>query len=130
MPPRTRVLLAPIDMVVTEEPFAHEKLCPVLAVLRAESPDRGIEAARAVVRLGGAGHSAAIHSTDERVIMRYAARVPVLRVAVNARQQHRQFGPEHQPRAVDDARDRLCRAELDRGKPGTPAPSQLDAGRL
>ncbi len=84
VPPRTRVLLAPIDMVVTEEPFAREKLCPVLAVARTQSPERGIEAARAVVRLGGAGHSAAIHSTDENVIMRYAARVPVLRVAVNA----------------------------------------------
>jgi len=82
VPARTRVLLAPIDMVVAEEPFAREKLCPVLAVNKAETP-QGIEAARAVVRLGGAGHSAAIHSTDERVIMRYAARVPVLRVAVN-----------------------------------------------
>ncbi|MGO8960899.1 MAG: aldehyde dehydrogenase family protein [Streptosporangiaceae bacterium] len=84
VPPRTRVLLAPIDMVVTEEPFAHEKLCPVLAVARAESADRGIEAARAVVRLGGPGHSAAIHSRDEGVIMRFAARVPVLRMTVNA----------------------------------------------
>jgi acetaldehyde dehydrogenase / alcohol dehydrogenase len=84
VPARTRVLLAPIDMVVSEEPFAHEKLCPVLAVVRAETPEHGIEAARAVVRLGGAGHSAAIHSTDEQVIMRFAARVPVLRVAVNA----------------------------------------------
>jgi acetaldehyde dehydrogenase/alcohol dehydrogenase len=84
VPVRTRVLLAPIDMVVSEEPFAREKLCPVLAIVRAETPERGIEAARGVVRLGGAGHSAAIHSTDEHVIMRYAARVPVLRVAVNA----------------------------------------------
>jgi acyl-CoA reductase-like NAD-dependent aldehyde dehydrogenase len=84
VPPRTRVLLAPIDLVVTEEPFSREKLCPVLAVARTESAERGVEAARAVVRLGGAGHSAAIHSTDERVILRYAARVPVLRIAVNA----------------------------------------------
>jgi acetaldehyde dehydrogenase / alcohol dehydrogenase len=83
VPPRTRVLLAPIDMVVAEEPFAREKLCPVLAVARAETAQRGIEAARAVVRLGGPGHSAAVHSTDEHVIMQYAARVQVLRVAVN-----------------------------------------------
>jgi hypothetical protein len=53
-------------------------------VVRAESADRGIEAARAVVRLGGAGHSAAVHSQDPRVIMRYGTRVPVLRIAVNA----------------------------------------------
>jgi acyl-CoA reductase-like NAD-dependent aldehyde dehydrogenase len=83
VPPRTRVLLAPFEHVVGEEPLAHEKLCPVLGVVRAESAERGIEAARAVVRLGGAGHSAAIHSTDPRVIMRYGTRVPVLRVAVN-----------------------------------------------
>jgi acetaldehyde dehydrogenase / alcohol dehydrogenase len=83
VPPRTRVLLAPFDLVAGEEPLAHEKLCPVLGLVRAESADRGIEAARAVVRLGGAGHSAAIHSTDPRVIMRYGTRVPVLRVAVN-----------------------------------------------
>jgi acetaldehyde dehydrogenase / alcohol dehydrogenase len=84
VPPRTRVLLAPFDLVTGEEPLAHEKLCPVLGVVRAESADRGIEAARAVVRLGGAGHSAAVHSRDPRVIMRYGVRVPVLRIAVNA----------------------------------------------
>ncbi len=48
VPARTRVLLAPIDMVVSEEPFAREKLCPVLAVTRTESPGRGIDTARAL----------------------------------------------------------------------------------
>src|SRR6266568_3888994 len=43
----------------------------------------GIAAARAVVRIGGAGHSAAIHSQDPATIMTYGARVPVLRVSVN-----------------------------------------------
>lgn len=84
VPPRTRVLLAPFDHVVPEEPLAHEKLSPVLGLVRAETAERGIEAARAVIRLGGAGHSAAIHSQDPRMIMRYGVRVPVLRVAVNA----------------------------------------------
>jgi len=46
--------------------------------------ERGIEAARAVVRIGGAGHSAAIHSQDPEIITWYGVRVPVLRVAVNA----------------------------------------------
>ena len=82
--PGTRVLLAPFDLVADEEPLAHEKLCPVLGVVRAQSVERGIEAARAVIRLGGAGHSAAIHSTDPRIIMRYGTRVPVLRIAVNS----------------------------------------------
>jgi len=81
--PRTRVLLAPFDLPVPEEPLAHEKLTPVLGVLRAPTAARGIEAACAVLRIGGAGHSAAIHSTDARTIMEYGAAVRVLRVAVN-----------------------------------------------
>src|SRR6266566_5268376 len=83
VPNRTRVLLAPFDLVVPEEPLAREKLCPVLGLVRVRSARRGIDAARAVLRLSGRGHSAAIHSTDPRVIMEYGAAVEVLRVAVN-----------------------------------------------
>ncbi len=83
VPANTRVLLAPFDLVVPEEPLAHEKLCPVLGLVRVPSARRGIDAARAVLRLSGRGHSAAIHSRDPRVIMEYGAAVEVLRVAVN-----------------------------------------------
>ena len=83
VPKSTRVLLAPFDLVVPEEPLAREKLCPVLGLVRVPSARRGIDAARAVLRLSGRGHSAAIHSTDPQVIMEYGAAVEVLRVAVN-----------------------------------------------
>jgi acetaldehyde dehydrogenase/alcohol dehydrogenase len=81
--PRTRVLVVPFDHVLPEEPMTHEKLSPVLGLVRAPDAQRGIDAARAVVRIGGAGHSASIHSEDPRTIMDFAARVPVLRVSVN-----------------------------------------------
>ncbi len=41
-----------------EEPLTHEKLCPVLGMIRVPDAHRGIRAARAVVRIAGAGHSA------------------------------------------------------------------------
>jgi acetaldehyde dehydrogenase / alcohol dehydrogenase len=82
--PRTRVLVAPFALVVPEEPLAREKLFPVLGLLRVADVRRGIDAARALVRIGGAGHSAAIHSTDPRTIMAFGSAVNVLRVAVNA----------------------------------------------
>jgi acyl-CoA reductase-like NAD-dependent aldehyde dehydrogenase len=81
--PRTRVLLAPFDLVVPEEMLAHEKLFPVLGFVRVPTAARGIDAARAVLRITGEGHSAAIHSTDARTIMEYSAAVRVLRVSVN-----------------------------------------------
>jgi acyl-CoA reductase-like NAD-dependent aldehyde dehydrogenase len=83
VPQRTTVLLAPFDLVVPEEPLAHEKLLPVLGLVRVPSAARGIDAARAVLRISGEGHSAAIHSNDPRTIMEFSAAVRVLRVSVN-----------------------------------------------
>ena len=83
VPGTTRVLLAPFHLVVPEEPLAHEKLCPVLGLVRVPTARRGIDAARAVLRISGRGHSAAIHSSDPRMIMEYGAAVEVLRVSVN-----------------------------------------------
>jgi acyl-CoA reductase-like NAD-dependent aldehyde dehydrogenase len=84
VPGTTRVLLAPFRLVVPEEPLAHEKLCPVLGLVTVPSEEQGIDAARAVLRIGGQGHSAAIHSANPATIMAYGAALDVLRVAVNA----------------------------------------------
>lgn len=83
VPPRTKVLLAPFDLAVPEEPLAHEKLCPVLGLVRVPSAARGIEVARAILRITGAGHSAAVHSNDPDLVLAFSAAVPVLRVSVN-----------------------------------------------
>jgi acyl-CoA reductase-like NAD-dependent aldehyde dehydrogenase len=84
IPRGTRVLVAPFDLVVPEEPLAREKLFPLLGLVRARDAARGIDAARALLRIGGAGHSAVIHSRDPRTILAYGAAVNVLRVTVNA----------------------------------------------
>lgn len=83
IPPRTRVLLAPFEVAVDEEPLAHEKLLPVLGLVRVPTARCGIRAAVAVLRIGGAGHSAVIHSNDPQTVMEFAAAVRVLRVTVN-----------------------------------------------
>src|SRR6266487_1427988 len=83
VPGTARILLAPFCLAVPEEPLAHEKLCPVLGLVRVRSASRGIDVARAVLRIAGRGHSAAIHSTDPRTIMDFGASVDVLRVSVN-----------------------------------------------
>ncbi len=84
MPGTTRILLAPFPLVVPEEPLAREKLCPVLGLTQVGSVRHGIDAARAVLRLGGQGHSAAIHAADPATIMAYGAALEVLRIVVNA----------------------------------------------
>lgn len=81
--PKTRVLVAPFDHVGDEEMLAHEKLSPVIGMTTVPDAERGVRAARAVIRIGGAGHSAAIHSENPSVVTVFAAQVPVLRVSVN-----------------------------------------------
>ena len=83
VPGTTKVLLAPFSLVVPEQSLAHEKLCPVLGLVRVPDARRGIDVARAVLRITGRGHSAAIHSTDPATIMDFGASVEVLRVSVN-----------------------------------------------
>ncbi len=83
VPAKTKVLIAPFELAVPEEPLAHEKLCPVLGFIRVPTASRGIDIARAILRIAGSGHSAAIHSSNPELIMMFSAAVPVLRVSVN-----------------------------------------------
>jgi len=80
----TKILVAPIDKIGVGEVLSGEKLCPVLGYFVATSVAQAVAQARALLRHTGAGHSAAIHSTDTQTIMDYAARVEVYRVIVNA----------------------------------------------
>lgn len=81
---RTRALLAPIELIVAEERLATEKICPVLSMSVQPDISAAIRAARGVLRIAGAGHSAAIHSRDPAHVIEFAAVVDVLRVVVNA----------------------------------------------
>jgi acetaldehyde dehydrogenase / alcohol dehydrogenase len=83
VPHSTKVLVAEFDEVVPEQVLAHEKLTPLLGLVRVPSVAAGIKAARALLRIGGAGHSAAVHSTDPETVLAFGAACDVLRVSVN-----------------------------------------------
>ena len=83
-PKKTRILVTPINSIGIEEPLAREKLCPVLSFYVANSPKQAIAQSRATLRATGAGHSAVIHSQNERMILDFASRVECYRVVVNA----------------------------------------------
>lgn len=84
VPEGTLVLLAPITQIGVEEPLSREKLCPVLAYHVVRRRSQAITQSRAVLRLSGAGHSAAVHARDEQVAMAFASAVEAYRVVVNA----------------------------------------------
>jgi hypothetical protein len=59
-------------------------MCPVLSVNVQPDFSAAVRAARAVLRIAGAGHSAAIHSSDPAHVFAFGDAVDVLRVVVNA----------------------------------------------
>ncbi|ADG73954.1 iron-containing alcohol dehydrogenase [Cellulomonas flavigena DSM 20109] len=84
VPADTSIILAEVSGVGPAEPLTREKLCPVLAVLRASSTEEGIALAEKMVEFDGLGHSAAIHTLDEALTVEFGRRVKAIRVICNA----------------------------------------------
>ncbi|WP_412748437.1 bifunctional acetaldehyde-CoA/alcohol dehydrogenase [Krasilnikovia sp. M28-CT-15] len=92
VPEDTSVLLAGIDDVGPAEPLSREKLCPVLALLRATTEEQGLEYAERMVEFHGLGHSAVIHARDAAVVEAFGRRVKAVRVIWNAPASHGGIG--------------------------------------
>ena len=60
-PVGTKVLVGEVESVDLAEPFAHEKLSPVLAMYRAETFEDAVAKADRLVKDGGLGHTASIY---------------------------------------------------------------------
>ena len=83
VPEHTRALIAPLEGVGREHPLSIEKLCPVLSYYVVEDWREGCERCRQILRYGGLGHTMAIHSRNESVILEFALGKPAFRIVVN-----------------------------------------------
>jgi acetaldehyde dehydrogenase / alcohol dehydrogenase len=84
VPAGTSVILVEAERVGPGEPLTREKLCPVLAVLRAGSTRQGFALAADMVAFHGEGHSAVIHTEDPALAEAYGMHMKTVRIIVNA----------------------------------------------
>ncbi|MFZ4247318.1 bifunctional acetaldehyde-CoA/alcohol dehydrogenase [Streptomyces griseoincarnatus] len=84
VPDDTSVILVEAERVGPDEPLTREKLCPVLAVLRAEDERHGFDLAADMVAFHGQGHSAVIHTEDPTMAEAYGKRMKTVRIIVNS----------------------------------------------
>ncbi|MEV5447769.1 iron-containing alcohol dehydrogenase, partial [Streptomyces sp. NPDC052644] len=82
--PDTSIILVEVDRVGPDEPLTREKLCPVRAVLRADSREQGLRYAEQMVEFHGLGHSAVIHTADEDLVEEFGRRVKAVRIIWNS----------------------------------------------
>src|ERR671928_1786607 len=83
VPPGTRCLLADVGGVGREHPLSMEKLSPILAFYVADGLERGAARCYEVLRYGGMGHTAGIHTRSREIAIAYGKEMPASRVVVN-----------------------------------------------
>ena len=92
--PSVKVLIGEVESVDISEPFAHEKLSPVLAMYRSKSFDDATAKAERLVADGGYGHTASIYidpkETDK--LNRFEAAMKTCRIVINTPSSHGGIG--------------------------------------
>ncbi|WP_062353132.1 bifunctional acetaldehyde-CoA/alcohol dehydrogenase [Bacillus kwashiorkori] len=83
VPADTKILIAETKTVGPEEPLSREKLSPVLACFKVNSTEEGLQRCDEMLRFGGLGHSAVIHSTNEEVIYEFGRKMKAGRIITN-----------------------------------------------
>ena len=83
VPGSTKILVAREQEAGPSRPYSMEKLCPVLAFYVMDSEDAVLRKCIEILDHEGSGHTFSMHCTDEGVIRKFAAKIPVSRFLVN-----------------------------------------------
>jgi acyl-CoA reductase-like NAD-dependent aldehyde dehydrogenase len=83
IPEGTRVLVSRQKDVSRQNPYAREKLCPVLAFYEEAGWEKACDTCIAILENEGVGHTMTIHSENPNVIREFALKKPVSRLLVN-----------------------------------------------
>lgn len=92
VPEKTKILVAYQEEVGPAHPLSREKLSPILAYYIVDSTKDGIDRSEQMVEFGGMGHSAVIHSQNEKIIEEFSNRLKVGRLIVNSPSTHGAIG--------------------------------------
>jgi acetaldehyde dehydrogenase/alcohol dehydrogenase len=86
VPTGTRVIIGEVTKIGADEPWAYEKLSPLLAMYRAPSLDAAITSAAALVDFAGAGHTSVLYTNAQNrsAIRAFESRVNTCRMLINS----------------------------------------------
>ncbi len=81
----TKVLVGEVTRVAMDEPFAHEKLSPVLGLFKAKDFANALDIASALLTMGGMGHTSVLYTNQNNVerIKTFGERMKTGRTLIN-----------------------------------------------
>ncbi len=92
VPAGTRCLMADVAGVGREFPLSMEKLSPILAFYVVDGLSRGAERSYEILRYGGMGHTAGVHTRSREAAVRFGSEMPASRITVNTPTTHGAIG--------------------------------------
>lgn len=94
VPAGTKILLGEVSDTSDAEPFAHEKLSPILALYKAKNFEEASKKAEELIVLGGNGHTSVLYTApnNEDRIQEYGNRLTTSRVLINSPASHGGIG--------------------------------------
>ena len=92
VPSGTRCLMVDVGGVGRDFPLSMEKLSPILAFYVVDGLTRGAERCYEILRYGGMGHTAGVHTRSREAAVRFGAEMPASRITVNTPTTHGAIG--------------------------------------
>jgi len=92
IPNGTRCLLADCAGVGRDYPWSIEKLSPTLAFFVADGVENGANRCEEILKFGGMGHTAGMHSQSREAAIRYGGQMPASRIVINSPTTHGAIG--------------------------------------
>ena len=92
IPAGTRCLLADCGGVGRDFPWSVEKLSPTLAYFVVDGIESGANRCEEILKFGGMGHTAGMHTQSRDAAIRYGKQMPASRVVINSPTTHGAIG--------------------------------------
>jgi acetaldehyde dehydrogenase / alcohol dehydrogenase len=83
-----KAIVVPTEGVGRSNPFAGEKMAPILSLFTVPDEDAGLALCRALLEREGTGHTAIVHTQSRATVDRFAAAMPASRLLVNSPGSH------------------------------------------
>ena len=95
VPEGAKVLIGEVESTDLSEPFAHEKLSPILAMYRVENFEAALDIARVLIEQGGLGHTSVLYTNEMKCkdrIDRFSTVMKTGRIIINTPSSHGGIG--------------------------------------
>ncbi|CDL80676.1 bifunctional acetaldehyde-CoA/alcohol dehydrogenase [Xenorhabdus szentirmaii] len=86
VPENTKILIGEVTQIEESEPFAHEKLSPLLAMYRGKDFEDAVEKAEKLVEMGGIGHTSCLYTDQDNQAERiryFGNKMKTARILIN-----------------------------------------------